>query len=96
MIRLSAVSEAPRSEELEICDGGYGRFRYCDLKEAALFAADAMGFQSEVVGKKSSCVVTPKLKFTDISMKSGSNERLILTRVLNSLGSPMWLASPTR
>jgi hypothetical protein len=36
-----------------------GRFRYSDLKEAALFAADAMGFQSEVVGKKSSCVVTP-------------------------------------
>jgi hypothetical protein len=25
---LSAVSEAPRSEELEICEGGYERFRY--------------------------------------------------------------------
>jgi hypothetical protein len=29
----------------------WGRFRYSDLKEAALFAADAMGFQSTLVWK---------------------------------------------
>jgi hypothetical protein len=63
-----------------------------------------MGFQSEVVGKKGSCVVTTKSKFTDISIKSGSNDRLILTRgtaffkasTPEFSGSPMWLASGTR
>jgi hypothetical protein len=48
------------------------RFRYSRLKEAALFAADAMGFQStfglEVVAKKSTCVATFISKFIDLTM----------------------------
>jgi hypothetical protein len=42
---LSAVSEAPSNGKGRDDFCVWGRFRYSDLKEAALFAADAMGFQ---------------------------------------------------
>ena len=48
---LRAVSEAPEREEDSTVLDVWGRFRYSDLKEAALFAADAMGFQSTLVRK---------------------------------------------
>jgi hypothetical protein len=49
------------------------RFRYSRLKEAALFAADAMGFQSTLVWKllkkNNICGASFKSTFIDLTMK---------------------------
>jgi hypothetical protein len=48
---VSAVSEANRRDSFGQLGPQGVRFRYSRLKEAALFAADAMGFQSTLVWK---------------------------------------------
>jgi hypothetical protein len=51
----------------------YGRFGYSDLKEAALIAADAMGFQSTLVWKllkkQSVCGTTFESEFIALTKK---------------------------
>ncbi len=48
---VRAVSEANRRASFGLARTSGVRFRYSRLKEAALFAADAMGFQSISVWK---------------------------------------------
>jgi hypothetical protein len=59
------------------------RFRYSRLKEAALFAADAMGFQSTLAWKLLKGRVLAerpsKSKFINLTIKPQAHDRLIVT-----------------